>query len=148
MTIVGVDPGKSGWASYLDGPTLQRIPLRDLAQLKKRLWDLSPVFLVEKQQGSGRMSDFNYGWHCGQLWMVMESLGPVHEVSAQKWQRRYCVRGLSRSVRKTALWGEAKKLFPQGRITKEAADSVLILHYALHSSPEVKPYALEQSLTH
>lgn len=127
MSIIAIDPGKTGglytWGEERAYP-LDLDSLRDFVRTPP-----AATFVIEKQQGTGRRSDFNYGEHYGQLKEILHHC-KVQFVTPQVWQRGLVI-GLKGPERKKALYQVAKESFPKVKMNGKTCDAVLIAYWAM-----------------
>lgn len=139
MTIIGIDPGKSGGIAWIrDGsPCVEKMP-----ETLKDLWELitsdilrnetigMTVAYIEAVHSSPQMgvtSAFTFGQGFGHLEMALTAAGiPFERVSPQKWQKAMgCMTKGDKNVSKR----RAQELFPEMKITHATADALLIAEY-------------------
>jgi Holliday junction resolvasome RuvABC endonuclease subunit len=149
MTIIGIDPGKSGGIAWIsDGkPCVEKMP-ETLADL----WDTIQSIAFEKGYDAenscrayiesvhsspqmGVTSAFTFGNGFGHLEMALTAAGiPFERVSPQRWQRALgCLTKGDKNVSKR----RAQELFPSMKITHATADALLIAHYG--TKQQTKP---------
>lgn len=106
MVILGIDPGGMGGLAILDGDTLKtfpmpvyeitkgrskrkRIDIGKLIETIKYHWpDHVVIEHVSAQPGNGAAHAFTYGFGCGVIEAVMQTLGvPFTYVTPKKWKK-------------------------------------------------------------
>lgn len=143
MTVIGIDPGKSGGIAWIqDGkPCVEKMPdtAKDLWQLVE---SISQVFCqlyykkidckayIEQVHSSPQMgvvSAFTFGQGFGQLEMALTAAGiPFERVRPQVWQKAMgCMTKGDKNVSKA----KAQELFPTMKVTHSTADALLIAEY-------------------
>ena len=147
MTIIGIDPGKSGGIAWIsDGkPCVEKMPetLQDLWELIISIkglqhWDCrndchAYIESVHSSPQMGVKSAFTFGNGFGHLEMALTAAGiPFERVSPQKWQKALgCMTKGDKNVSKR----RAQELFPTMKITHATADALLIAHYGTKQQP-------------
>ncbi len=147
MTIIAIDPGKSGGIAYaLDGREIHSRSMPDTpGDILDFLRTVKAIhgpeiecymegcikYAGKAQSGS---SSIVYGRNYGFLEGVIQALGiRLHSVSPQKWIKALGLgtRGQSTNTQwKNKLKAEAQRLFPSEKVTLKTADALLILEYA------------------
>jgi Holliday junction resolvasome RuvABC endonuclease subunit len=141
MTIIGIDPGKSGGIAWITGgkPRVEKMP-----ETLQDLWDVLQSIAhqngydaqnhcrayIEQVSSSPQMgvkSAFTFGNGFGHLEMALTAAGiPFERVRPQAWQKALgCLTGGDKNVSKR----RAQELFPSMKITHATADALLIAHY-------------------
>ena len=135
MTILGLDPGKSGGIAWImDGkPCVEKMP--DTIQ---DLWDLIQdismptncrafIEQVGPMPKQGVTSCFTFGNGFGHLEMALTGNRiPFERVRPQVWQKSLgCLTKGDKNVSKR----KAQELFPELKVTHATADSILIAEY-------------------
>ena len=143
MTVIGIDPGKSGGIAWIANgkPCVEKIP-----ETVKDLWDLLDsirwstisngkngepcVAYIEAVHSSPQMgvtSAFTFGQGFGRLEMAIQGIGfRMERVSPQKWQKAMgCLTKGDKNVSKR----RAQELFPSMKVTHATADALLIAEY-------------------
>ena len=142
MTIIGIDPGKSGGIAWIsDGkPCVEKMPetLSDLWELIDSIKGASSPPLgigqthakayieqVHSSPQQGVKSAFTFGNGFGHLEMALTAAGiPFERIRPQAWQKALgCLTGGDKNVSKR----RAQELFPSLKITHATADALLIL---------------------
>lgn len=142
--FLGIDPGKSGAAVYLDGGA-RFICGIDFSKTERDVSDFFESRLIatpnrkafiEKVTGRG-------GWGATQNFRFGQSLGflrglliahriPFEEVTPKRWQAALGIKfpkGSTHAERKRVTKARAQELFPDVDITKANADALLIAEY-------------------
>lgn len=147
MTIIAIDPGKSGGIAYaLDGREIhsRSMPdtpgdILDFIRTIKAIhgpeiecyMEACVKYAGKAQSGSASIV---YGRNYGFLEGIIQALGiRLHFVSPQKWIKALGLgtRGQSTNTQwKNKLKAEAQRLFPSEKVTLKTADALLILEYA------------------
>jgi len=147
LTIIAIDPGKSGGIAYaLDGREIhsRSMPdtpgdILDFIRTIKAIngpeiecyMESCVKYAGKAQSGSASIV---YGRNYGFLEGVIQALGiRLHSVSPQKWIKALGLgtRGGSTNTQwKNKLKAEAQRLFPSEKVTLKTADALLILEYA------------------
>jgi crossover junction endodeoxyribonuclease RuvC len=135
MTIIGIDPGKSGGIAWItDGkPCVEKMPetLQDLWEL---IFDIqfgrdTKAFIesVSSSPQMGVKSAFTFGNGFGHLEMALTGAGiPFERVRPQVWQKTMgCMTKGDKNVSKR----RAQELFPSVKLTHSTADALLIAEY-------------------
>lgn len=135
MTIIGIDPGKSGGIAWIREGRLwvEKMPdtIKDLWELVQSIaFDgackayLEQVSAMPKQ---GVTSCFTFGNGFGHLEMALTAAGiPFERVRPQKWQKALgCSTGGDKNVSKR----RAQELFPGTKFTHATADASLIAEF-------------------
>jgi len=143
MTIIGIDPGKSGGIAWHDGTVMQvaKTPetLPDLWELIRHIsmgGDTSNPFrapchafieFVHSSPQMGVVSAFSFGNGYGHLEMALVCAEiPFERVRPQKWQKDLqCLTKGDKNVSKA----RAQELFPHLKLTHATADACLICEY-------------------
>jgi len=143
MTILGIDPGKSGGIAWIDDKgraCVEKMPdtLLDLWQLLLSIdylpcndaGDSNCKAYIEQVHSSPQMgvkSAFTFGNGYGHLEMALTAAGiPFERVLPQKWQQAMgCMTKGDKNVSKR----RAQELYPQLKITHATADALLIATY-------------------
>lgn len=137
MTIVGIDPGKSGGMAFLCNGNVGAFKLneteRDIdTQLNACLpLDGPPAFaFIERVHSSPQMgvkSAFSFGQSYGFLRGLLIAQGiPFETITPAKWQRAMgCLSKGDKNVTKA----RAQELFPAIKVTHAIADALLIAEY-------------------
>ena len=150
MTIIGIDPGKSGGIAWIaDGkPCVEKMPetLADLWELIDGIKaEASPplgigetkakafIELVHSSPQMGVKSAFTFGNGFGHLEMALTAANiPFERVRPQKWQQAMgCMTKGDKNVSKR----RAQELFPHLKITHATADALLIAEYGRRQTP-------------
>lgn len=145
-TIIAVDPGKSGAIAVFDGGRVFTLSLQNGDEAARQtIYSTSqaanPVAYMEKvggyvpkKDGEGQPGSrmFVFGEAYGYMRGLIDAYSiPLKLVLPQVWQRGIAGRKGDYNSRKKALHAHAKRLFPKLTFTKEEADALCILHYAL-----------------
>jgi len=147
MTIIGIDPGKSGGIAWTtpNGPRGELMRAEKMPDTMKGVWELISYIVentaqiyrhteckayleqVSAMPGQGVTSCFTFGNGFGHLEMALTAAGiPFERVSPQKWQKALgCRTGGNKNISKT----KAQELFPQIKCTHAISDSLLIAEY-------------------
>jgi len=138
MTIIGIDPGKSGGIAWLPEGLIGRAikmpetprDIWDLIDNLAKTYDGSMFAYVEKVHSmpkQGVSSTFKFGYSAGSLEMALVATGIPHDfVAPGVWQRNLgCLSGGDKNVTKR----KAQRLFPDMKITHSIADALLIAEY-------------------
>lgn len=142
MTIIGIDPGKSGGIAWIhDGkPCVEKMPetLQDLWQLMESIVsDTAMIYrggecraYLEQVHSSPQMgvtSAFTFGNGFGHLEMALTAANiPFERIRPQVWQKAMgCLTGGDKNVSKR----RAQELFPSMKVTHKTADALLICEY-------------------
>jgi len=140
MTIIGIDPGKSGGIAWLpEGLTSRAIKM---PETPRDVWDIinnlektcthngSVFAYIEKvgpmpKQGISSTAKFMYG--AGSLEMALIASGIPHDfVAPGVWQRNLgCMTKGDKNITKR----KAQRLFPDMKVTHAIADALLIAEY-------------------
>lgn len=130
---IGIDPGKQGAISCVDGSLVETIRLSEtvtdvIEWLREH--DYARFAFLENVHSSPQMgvkSVFTFGQGFGTLIGVLYAVGiPFELVNPQKWQKAMgCMTKGDKNVSKAA----AQRLFPRLKITHADADSLLIAEY-------------------
>lgn len=134
--IIAIDPGVSGGIAWRKSANavIDSSKMSWEVLLNLLMEDPTPRVIIEKQQGTGRRSDFVFGVHYGALIAAVELLGNAEPklVRPQVWQSAFdCPRGMTYNERKIYFKGIAQDRFPEQRPTLATADALLILQWAL-----------------
>lgn len=142
MTIIGIDPGKSGGIAWItDGDAcVEKMP-ETLADLWELIADIDRanairgnplrakayLEMVHSSPQMGVKSAFTFGNGFGHLEMALTAAGiPFERVRPQKWQQAMgCMTKGDKNVSKR----RAQELFPQLKPTHATADALLIAEY-------------------
>lgn len=132
MTVIGIDPGKSGGVAWIrDGRAcVERMP-ETLADLWELVRDIGGGRAYVEQVASspqmGVKSAFTFGNGFGHLEMALTAAGiPFERVRPQTWQKALgCLTKGDKNVTKR----RAQELFPELKITHATADALLIARY-------------------
>ena len=134
---IGIDPGKRGAWSCLQGDKVTVGPDVETCRRFLRGLQSSPKVLLEKVGSSPQMgvsSAFTFGAEYGK-WLGLFG-EDVDQISPQKWQFWYMkhgfrdrLEGTKGLARKLALKEIALKLFPEIRVNLTNADALLIAHF-------------------
>ena len=142
MTIIGIDPGKSGGIAWIaDGkPCVEKMP-ETLADLWELIADIDRanairgnplrakayLEMVHSSPQMGVKSAFTFGNGFGHLEMALTAAGiPFERVRPQKWQQAMgCMTKGDKNVSKR----RAQELFPSLKITHAIADCLLIAEF-------------------
>ena len=147
MTIIAIDPGKSGGIAYaLDGREIHSRSMPDTSgDILDFIRTIKAIhgpeiecymescvrYAGKAQSGSASIV---YGRNYGFLEGIIQALGiRLHFVSPQKWIKALGLgtRGQSTNTQwKNKLKAEAQRLFPSEKVTLKTADALLILEYA------------------
>lgn len=148
MTIIGIDPGKSGGIAWIqpDGSAcVEKMPetIKDVWDLiddiSGRKWSNHGVSevcayleTVHSSPQMGVKSAFTFGNGFGHLEMALIAAGiPFERVRPQKWQKELgCLTGGDKNVSKR----RAQELFPQIKCTHATSDALLIAEYGKRMS--------------
>lgn len=140
MTIIGIDPGKSGGIAWIDcdlgGVSANAIKMPETPRdIYDRLFELatenvSAFVFIEKvgpMPKQGISSTAKFCRHAGHLEMALIGIGIAHEfVAPGVWQRNLgCLTKGDKNVTKK----RAQELFPHLKITHALADALLIAEY-------------------
>ncbi len=136
MTIIGIDPGKSGGIAWNRGGkvAVEKMPETD-TDLLELLRGISGegecravLERVHSMPGQGVASSFTFGQGFGALRMALLALDiPFDMVTPQTWQKSMsCLSKGDKNVTKR----RAQELFPSLTITHCTADALLICEYA------------------
>ena len=144
MTIIGIDPGKSGGIAWIgkNGHCVEKMP-----ETCKEIWELlesithgfaswkagngvlykAYIESVHSSPQMGVKSAFTFGNGFGHLEMALTAAGiPFERVRPQAWQKALgCLTGGDKNVSKR----RAQELFPSLKITHATADCLLIAEY-------------------
>lgn len=148
MTIIGIDPGKSGGIAWITthGPVAEKMPetLADLWDLIDNIADkggtmrhAEPVTayieVVHSSPQMGVKSAFTFGNSYGHLEMALTAAEiPFERVRPQQWQKTMgCLTKGDKNVSKR----KAQELFPSLKITHATADALLIAEYGRRTQP-------------
>jgi len=145
--FIGIDPGKSGGFGVIkiedgiESSYAYKFP-KDINDLPTMLLANIPIDLsmenvhvmiehVHAFPGQGSVSTFSFGQNLGQWEGVLASneLHPTY-VSPRKWMCEFIELGLEKKTRKRKLYGKAKDLFPNIKVTFNISDALLIAQYA------------------
>jgi Holliday junction resolvasome RuvABC endonuclease subunit len=137
MTILGIDPGKSGGIAWITNgkPCVEKMPdtLQDLWELLRDIEISSEEYChaylesVSSSPQMGVVSAFTFGNGFGHLEMALTAAGiPFERVRPQVWQKAMgCMTKGDKNVSKR----KAQELFPQIKVTHAIADALLIAAY-------------------
>lgn len=152
MTIIGIDPGKSGGIAWLgdNGPCVEKMPdtLADLWEIMENILLSHSVRggslvvpggikafieVVHSSPQMGVKSAFTFGNGFGHLEMALTAAGiPFERVRPQQWQKTMgCLTKGDKNVSKR----KAQELFPSLKITHATADAILIAEYGRRTQP-------------
>ena len=146
MTIIGIDPGKSGGIAWItDGkPCVEKMPetLLDLWELVVSIslnattGGIGIKAYIEQVHSSPQMgvkSAFTFGNGFGHLEMALTAAGiPFERVRPQVWQKSLgCLTKGDKNVSKR----KSQELFPELKITHATADALLIAEYGRRQGP-------------
>ena len=150
MTIIGIDPGKTGGCAIIRGELYysQKMPdtRQDLLALLRDFRDMEPdepaVAFVEKlggmprdEKGKAKQSPttmFKMGMSYGQILMALTALEiRIDQILASQWQQSF---GLKKkwstsTVKKNAHKQVAADLFPSMKMTHAISDALLIAEF-------------------
>ncbi len=140
MTIIGIDPGKSGGIAWITNgkPCVEKMPetpqdLYDLIMSIKGEWKFCKAYIeqVHSSPQMGVTSAFTFGQGFGHLEMALTAAGiPFERVSPQKWQKSLgCLTKGDKNVSKR----RAQELFPSMKVTHATADALLIAEFGTRS---------------
>lgn len=151
MTIIGIDPGTSGGIAVYseDGMETFNMPdtftdifdlLRQIRSDHEELPGFGEVVAVLEDVGKGipgqsSKATATFARHNGHLEMALYALGIKSiKVTPQKWQKHYSntvgsSKGKTKTEWKNILKNEAKRRYPELKITLNTADAVLIAEY-------------------
>lgn len=150
MTIIGIDPGihLGGIAVYFNG-TMEAYSMPEgfteiydfLRKIKLAYPDCSAVLedVGKGIPGQSSKATATFARHNGHLEMALYALGIKSEkVTPQKWQKLYSntignSKGKTKTEWKNILKNEAKRRYPDIKITLKTADAVLIAEYGRKS---------------
>jgi hypothetical protein len=145
MTIIGIDPGKSGGIAWHDG---KRMRVEKMPETLLDLWYFVDIirrneYATPREPGShkckayieqvhsspqmGVKSAFTFGQGFGHLEMALTAAGiPFERVRPQAWQKAMqCLTKGDKNVSKR----RAQELFPHLKITHATSDATLICEY-------------------
>lgn len=142
MTIIGIDPGKSGGIAVIDGTKqfasempetardlydLLESLVREAAPIERAVRYTAYIELIHSSPQMGVKSAFTFGNGYGQLEMALTALSiPMVRIRPQVWQKALgCMTKGDKNVSKR----RAQELFPQLKITHTIADALLIAEY-------------------
>jgi len=141
MTVIGIDPGKSGGIAWItDGkPCVEKVPdttgdlwglIQDIVVSAMSGYNVTFKCYIEQVHSSPQMgvvSAFTFGQGFGQLEMALTAAGiPFERVRPQVWQKAMgCMTKGDKNVSKA----KAQELFPSMKITHATADALLIAEY-------------------
>lgn len=136
MSVVGIDPGKSGGIAAIgEANTAFNMPQTpgDLAMMFDMLrQDFGPIehVYIEKVHAmpkQGVTSTFTFGFNFGMLIGMLALQGyPYTEVTPATWQKKMgCLSKGDKNITKN----RAQQLFPQMKVTHATADALLIAEY-------------------
>jgi len=150
MTVIGIDPGKSGGIAAVgwEKPVAYPMPAteRDILDLLASLRELDapghPTAIIERVASmpkQGVVSTFTFGQNYGSLRMALIAVGiPFDTVAPGTWQRPFNLPTLksagSGTMKKNAHKARAQELFPGVKITHAVADALLIAEYGYRKS--------------
>lgn len=146
---MGIDPGKNGAVCVLDSNgaivQLDKMPetphelIENIESWTSTAWHPgnSLMCVLEKvgaHRGNAPQAMFNFGRNYGNIEAILISNRvSFQEVTPQKWQQHFQLGHKkdhdSDTAWKSHLWQSAKKLYPEAKIQKYAADAVLIARY-------------------
>lgn len=146
---LGIDPGQSGGIAIVDqlGNCTSLVKMPETEQ--DILWaipfgDEITFGMIEKVHAlpkQGVSSTFKFGMGYGGLRMALVALAiRFDEVTPMKWQKALGVvprdvkGGESKNDHKNKLLAKAQQLFPNTKITRHTADSLLIAEYCRRKS--------------
>jgi hypothetical protein len=147
MTIIGIDPGKSGGIAWIaDGKAcVEKMP-ETLADLWELIADIDRanairgnplrakayLEMVHSSPQMGVKSAFTFGNGFGHLEMALTAAGiPFERVRPQKWQQAMgCMTKGDKNVSKR----RAQELYPQIKVTHATSDALLIATYGTRQS--------------
>lgn len=144
MTIIGIDPGKSGGIAILDSDVaVYTYPmpesLTDLYGIINDVELAEATVFVEKVNAGPKMGSsaaYKFGYGVGSIAMaVIAAYLRLEWVTPQKWQREFGLivkgRGLGQgdTEKKNRNKARAQELFPKLKITHAIADALLIAEY-------------------
>jgi len=134
-TIIGIDCGASGCMCVLAGGTVQIVKLDSpgvVEFLKRLATDGSRCFIEEINEQNNRWKELSLSESFGAWKMACRIFGiPVELVKSKTWEM-VCGCRLAKydyARQKEANFQRAKQLFPNTKIFKYSADSVLISYY-------------------
>ena len=143
MTIIGIDPGKSGGIAVIDqhgNAYAEKMPetLQDLFELLNSYsvgYDRNCRAYLEQVHSSPQMgvkSAFTFGNGFGHLEMALTACKiPFERIRPQLWQKTLgCMTKGNKNVTKSA----AQELFPKLKITHANADCLLIAEFGRRKS--------------
>lgn len=156
-TRIGVDPGKSGAISCLDGngdPEFSSV--YKMPETERDVWNLlcsmetedsfafiekvnampgRPQKKGDKSRTMGATSAFTFGMGYGGLRMALIAAGiPFETITPGKWQKHFGLitpkgKMLTTSEKKKTHKARAQELFPHLKVTQYNADSILLAEY-------------------
>lgn len=137
---IGVDPGKSGAAAKMDGPSGEIISTIKFTESERDIheWFLaidSAHAVIEKvhsmpKQGVKSMFTFGQSYGFCRAMLIAHSF-PFQDVAPGVWQRHLgCLSGGDKKV----TYRKAQELFPSLKITHAIADACLLAEYARRTS--------------
>lgn len=146
MTIIGIDPGEKGGLAVLTEQEMRPFKMpATFTEIYDFLFDLKHsakdgLFVVLEDVGKGipgqsSKATATFARHNGHLEMALYALGIRSEkVTPQKWQKHYSntigsSKGKTKTEWKNILKNEAKRRYPDIKITLETADAVLLAEY-------------------
>jgi len=145
MITLAIDPGLSGGLAWaVDGVVFQPIPMPESEKhIVSVLRDLRPdlafiediPWMVKQRVNPASLSKLHR--NCGVLHGCLRALDvPICPVAPQVWQARLGVtEGVKKySLRKRRLCDEAKRRYPDLKVTLDTADALLILDWVLHEN--------------
>ena len=146
MTVIAIDPGKSGGIAYaLRGNEVHSVSMPqtpgDILDLLRTIKAINAgdiecymeacvKYAGKEQSGSAAIV---YGRNYGFIEGVVQALGiKLHLVRPQEWIKALGLgkrNGATTTVWKNKLKAEAQRLFPSQKVTLKTADALLILEY-------------------
>lgn len=140
MSIIGIDPGKSGGVAVIHNGDITAMPLSKLTDqdVWRFLAEREPsTVILEKVHSSPQMgvkSAFTFGESYGSLRMAVIAAGlRLVMVSPAKWQREIGLQStkakLGASENKRRNRAKAQELFPSVKVTHAIADALLLAEW-------------------
>lgn len=139
MTIIAIDPGKSGGIASSDGwavpmPATPKELLLTIQGARAAVAYIEEVGGYAGGAGAPGAAMFNFGEQYGSCVMALLATGfEVRKVRPQKWQKALSLGnsvGMTKTQWKNKLKAKAEELFPRLKVTLKTADALLILHAA------------------
>lgn len=129
-TFIAIDPGKTGAIAYVKDSIIIGWRRLHFELIRHAAKEDHPI-LLEKVQGSGRRSDFNFGVHYGFIQGLLDQ-NQIIFVRPQFWQRGLEVSSMPSVMRKQRIQKLAFERHPHLEdITLYAADAIMIADYGI-----------------